>query len=556
MLRHVEVLSCVSGGSILGAYYYLELRNLLQTKPDDQITREDYIQLVDRIQRNFLEGVQRNLRLRMLFGFRSNLKVFTSRQSSTTDRLADLYDTELYSRVADEFKGKTRLLDQLRVTPAGVSNFNPKYDNWRRRNKVPILILNATALNTCHNWQFTVSYMGEPPARGIDSQIDGNDRFRRMYHDEAPERYRGRIRLSEAVAASACVPGLFDPLVMDNLYGTTFHPDRPENFITRLVDGGVYDNQGAFGLMEQDCTVLLISDACGQTAVQLEPGGGRLGVSKRANNILMARARESQYHHLAALRDAGLVRGLLYVHLKRGLDAAAVDWLECPDRSSRTQPAPLTYYGVRQDVQQLIAGIRTDLDSFADTEADALMLSGYRMTGAEFAECVKHFPVSSEPEAPWRFRTIENIVAEPASSQDLKKLKRTLLAASQVAFKPWYASTAMKVITLVSVVILAALVVYACFRWWSLETPALRIGQSLAIGAGIAAVLFALRALLLRGLHYRNTFGQIIASALMCTIGWLWLRVHLRLIEPLYLRSGPKYRDAGPGMYKTRATGR
>jgi len=28
-LRHVEVLSCVSGGSIVGAQYYLELRNLL-----------------------------------------------------------------------------------------------------------------------------------------------------------------------------------------------------------------------------------------------------------------------------------------------------------------------------------------------------------------------------------------------------------------------------------------------------------------------------------------------------------------------------------------------
>src|ERR1019366_6025277 len=38
MLRHVEVVSCVSGGSIVGAYYYLELRHLLQTKPDGQIT--------------------------------------------------------------------------------------------------------------------------------------------------------------------------------------------------------------------------------------------------------------------------------------------------------------------------------------------------------------------------------------------------------------------------------------------------------------------------------------------------------------------------------------
>src|SRR5437868_15290628 len=33
-LRHVEVLSCVSGGSILGALYYLELRRELMKTPD------------------------------------------------------------------------------------------------------------------------------------------------------------------------------------------------------------------------------------------------------------------------------------------------------------------------------------------------------------------------------------------------------------------------------------------------------------------------------------------------------------------------------------------
>src|SRR5262249_54912017 len=41
VLRHVEVLSCVSGGSVIGAHYYLEVRKVLQTKPDDEITRQD-----------------------------------------------------------------------------------------------------------------------------------------------------------------------------------------------------------------------------------------------------------------------------------------------------------------------------------------------------------------------------------------------------------------------------------------------------------------------------------------------------------------------------------
>ena len=48
-LRHVEVLSCVSGGSIVGAHYYLLLRELLQRKPDAAITRDDYIEIVQKL---------------------------------------------------------------------------------------------------------------------------------------------------------------------------------------------------------------------------------------------------------------------------------------------------------------------------------------------------------------------------------------------------------------------------------------------------------------------------------------------------------------------------
>ena len=33
MLRHVEVISTVSGGSIVGAAYYLGLKSLLESKP-------------------------------------------------------------------------------------------------------------------------------------------------------------------------------------------------------------------------------------------------------------------------------------------------------------------------------------------------------------------------------------------------------------------------------------------------------------------------------------------------------------------------------------------
>jgi len=51
-----------------------------------------------------------------------------------------------------------RYIQDLLIVPAGTdagARFDPRYQNWRRLNKVPILILNATTLNTCHAWQTT-----------------------------------------------------------------------------------------------------------------------------------------------------------------------------------------------------------------------------------------------------------------------------------------------------------------------------------------------------------------------------------------------------------------
>ena len=48
VLRHVDVLSTVSGGSIVGAHYYLLLRDLLTREANP--TRNDYVALVKDLQ--------------------------------------------------------------------------------------------------------------------------------------------------------------------------------------------------------------------------------------------------------------------------------------------------------------------------------------------------------------------------------------------------------------------------------------------------------------------------------------------------------------------------
>jgi predicted acylesterase/phospholipase RssA/CO dehydrogenase nickel-insertion accessory protein CooC1 len=434
VLRSVEVLSCVSGGSIIGAQYYLEVRRLLQSKADHEITREDYVAIVQRISADFLAGVQTNIRTSVAAHWRTSLRMIFDAGYSRTERLAELYEERLFKRVPDGEGDKARYMNDLYIHPLGEESFDPKTRNWRRAAKVPVLVLNATTLNTGHNWQFTASFMGEPPSR-IDTRVDGNERLRRMYYHEAPASYR-RVRLGRAVAASACVPGLFEPLVLRDLY-----PDR----LVRLVDGGVHDNQGVGALLEQDCTVLLVSDASGQMQTLSSPTAGLFGVPLRANGILQARLRVAQYQELDARRRSALLRGLMFIHLRKDLDVEPINWVNCDDpveAAGDVRPAALrgglTRYGIRKDVQEKLANVRTDLDSFSDLEAYALMVSGYCMTKYEFGECVTGFPEPKAERPIWPFLRVEEEMRhrEEAESKH-NRLMATLEIASRSGFKLW-----------------------------------------------------------------------------------------------------------------------
>jgi predicted acylesterase/phospholipase RssA/MinD-like ATPase involved in chromosome partitioning or flagellar assembly len=564
MLRNVEVLSCVSGGSIIGAHYYLEVRELLQNKPDSEITRQDYIEIVRRLEKDFLAGVQRNLRTRVMAEVVTNLKMIFWPNYSRTERVGELYEREIFSRVERQESKSPLYLNELRIQPAdGPSDFSPRSDNWRRAAKVPGLILNATSLNTGHNWQFTASWMGEPPY-GINTEIDGNDRLRRMYYHQAPKPHN-RIRLGHAVAASACVPGLFEPLALSGLY-----PER----VVRLVDGGVHDNQGVAGLLGEDCAVLLVSDASGQMGALKNPTSGLLGVPLRSNSILQARVREAEYNELEARRRSSLIRGLMFIHLKKGLEVDPVDWVGCDDPYEADDEAhtagrrgPVTPYGVRKDVQQSLSAIRTDLDSFSDKEAYALMLSGYRMAGREFTECVKGFPPPPNDRPEWRFLSIEKPMDRARGFEDAhRELMRVLNVGSARAFKVWKLSSLLPVALVLGVIVLLTGILFVYRAWESLRNCLLFIkglvwkfiGSAADLVVWLAEAIFtavltplgavAATAIIIAVLIFGGKIIQLIrrykpisniaVSVLMASVGWLGARIHLHLFDKLYLRQG------------------
>ena len=74
---------------------------------------------------------------------------------------------------------------------------------------------------------------------------------------------------------------------------------------------------------------------------------------------------------------------------------------------SDARRGPITRYGVRKDVQHSLSRIRTDLDSFADAEAYALMTSGYRMADFELKESGLDFGEATAHPGDWRFLALE-----------------------------------------------------------------------------------------------------------------------------------------------------
>lgn len=397
VLRHIEVLSAVSGGSMVGAAYYLRLRELLGT--DGEPGPDRYVALVEALIDDFRLGTNANLRSALLTDLKVCHAVLSGNDKHYSEAVADAVFKTLYSRTvaSDPHMG------QLAIHPRDAApDFHPRYHNLQRAAKVPALLLNATSLNTGHNWQFTTTSMGESPF-SIVAGADPLPRLRRAYYtDQQGQTVRG-VTLSQAVTASACVPGLFAPLTLEGLY---------DGYEVRLVDGGVHDNQGALALLQEDCSVLIVSDACGQLGLTKTPGGGQLPPLLRSVGIFQERMRQTSYDHLRAAKGSGRLGGLAYVHLKQDLEAAPVDWLHCedPSREDDQLPAasrekPTTSYGVWKGHQALLAEIRTDLDVFSDIESAALMASGYMAMDAELKRLVAQVPALDAPriEQDWFF---------------------------------------------------------------------------------------------------------------------------------------------------------
>lgn len=547
-LRSIEALSTVSGGSIVGAHYYLEVQKLLESKPDTGITRNDYIDIVRRIQDNFLKSVQTNIKLQTFASLTDYLNVFFRKKHySRSHRLGELYESEIYQSVDDGHANHIpRIMPELLIKPEGevdAQTHKPKHYNWLRRAKIPALVINSTSLNSGHNWQFTARSMGEPPSQ-IDGEIDNNTRYRRMYYEHTPNEALQKYRLGYAVAASACVPGLFEPLKIAELY---------QDKIVRLVDGGVHDNQGVAGLLDEGCTRILCSDACGQMDDNDTPSDSRPGVVLRASSILQDRVREAEYQDLSNRLDSHALDGLFFVHTKKELESHPLDWINCQDPRIPAQPQdPKTSYGIDRELQKKIAGIRTDLDAFTEVEAYAIMASGYRIAKREFELLQNQYQKEGHtdqwggydidaPQTDWPFRKLEPIMALKAdTNKQSQDLHFQLHVARKIFFKTYDLRLGYRIIAWSLLALLATGTLSFLYQHWNTSlTDTFHLG-SLTWGKLFSLFILMLISALIPMVHLLSPSNKVanIFKFMVATGGSLLAKFHLAVLDRWFLNRG------------------
>lgn len=374
-LKRVDVLSTVSGGSIIGAFSVIRWNQWLQAGGDgvafDQV-----------IAQPFLEQIQkRNFILEWLF--RSPLwpwRKITDRQFTRTETAVELIDKWFFNGVT---------CDQL-----------PEQ---------PLLVLNATSLHSIRSWRFTKGGLG-------DSRIGYSN-------------WNGRpLPLALAVCASASFPPVFPPLRIRrrdyNFSGPSyFETPLPDFDFIPLTDGGVYDNSGMEALFKptllpgrillEKPEFLLVSDGGAPPRYDFRSSG----LPAMTEGLLLYRADQIAREQVTAVRTRWLMEQITTGKRQGSLVSlrSALDRIGGPKSEQYRKFVPSAHH-IPPLLLPKLRAIRTSLDRFTTTECTALMYHAYLMTDC-FLWCYRdnmseEYRVPSNPAPTWRVELSPEMAAQ------------------------------------------------------------------------------------------------------------------------------------------------
>jgi len=416
ILHKFNMISTVSGGSIIGAYYYLKVKRLLEGSRGDgmQPSKEAYVKIMQEIARDFVRVTQKNIVMQIFTNPWTAAHIVCSEEYTRSDRLAELLDKFFYKPVSG--------VDAIRLKDIHINY------SWESEYKIPILSINSTTLNTGHPWQFTGAWMGEPDlnyAKKKDTvpflprlRFDGiyqDDKAKQIPADKCRKvaewqlKKMRQIKLSHAVGSSANVPGLFAPFPIHDL----FKGEGNQEMVVQLVDGGVYDNVGLYALWDNNCDYMFVSDGAKPFAMDLIPNTESVKVLSKFFLITLCHDR---FNEFACLEDA-----------KRQNQIAGYSATIIEDK------IPEDTLGILNKVKK----IRTDLDSFNDLESAALMYQAYVLTKQQINNNPDYFKTIGadlNASVDWDFLKIKEYLGD---KDKLQILSDQLDISSMRFFKGW-----------------------------------------------------------------------------------------------------------------------
>ena len=217
VMKYVQTISAVSGGSIIAAYYVIEMEKHLRQRREElekcpNKLDKVRLQIFEKITDDFFKALDHNLRSKaVVFSPFYHPLLFLKSLWPSCSR-ADLIQKEYDRRF---YHGNT--LDHLPAVTLRDNDARPEKEKVPLFLTGPEVILNTTSLLTGERKSFKREQVS--PLQELHS-VNQN-----------------MLKLSRVVGASSGVPGFFPP--------TTIWGDK-------LVDGGVSDNQGLDALISLD----------------------------------------------------------------------------------------------------------------------------------------------------------------------------------------------------------------------------------------------------------------------------------------------------------------
>ena len=400
LLHEVDLISTVSGGSIVGAYWvYWQA-----TKKDTLINSEEW----DKFESSLIAVMRQGVRGRALwlgfwvpaFLFATAVVAILSLFSFSPSYLwaVLMAGAFLAAYIVWHYIGSSLLAMDYRRRLFGDSTLNslnyppahtPANTRW------PRLLINCAVLNSGHAAVFTNDHpiTGPEWTKKSGGGLAGGLRKATLGRAMAPVPMPNDTALATAVATSSCFPGAFAPLRLlapdyaVHVLGGSWYLSAGKVYPLRLVDGGVFDNQGTYALLDAKCRALIISDASAALRQQHKPSTWQIfppgrGVIFRAQDIIYHQVRNLGRKRLADIHALSLMAKVTtpspedpwlegYCHIDLSPGGFEQKWEAMGTVTLPCLSEFLTYF---------VSRIRTDLDKFSDIEISALMFHGYSLT--------------------------------------------------------------------------------------------------------------------------------------------------------------------------------